>query len=43
MSIEDPRAAAQAADHLRRATGVESHDIALVMGSGWPLRRGGAG
>ena len=36
MSIEDPRAAAQqAADHLRRATGVESHDIALVMGSGW--------
>ena len=36
VSIEDPRtAAAQAADYLRQATGVEQHDIAMVMGSGW--------
>lgn len=27
--------AAQAADRLRELTGVERHDIALVMGSGW--------
>jgi purine-nucleoside phosphorylase len=36
VSIEDPKAtAAQAADHLRRITGVDQHDIAMVMGSGW--------
>ena len=28
-------AAAEAADVLRSKTGVESHDIALVLGSGW--------
>ncbi|WP_026549600.1 purine-nucleoside phosphorylase [Arthrobacter sp. Br18] len=27
--------ARSAADHLARATGVQSHDIALVLGSGW--------
>jgi purine-nucleoside phosphorylase len=27
--------AAEAADRLRQLTGVESHDVALVMGSGW--------
>lgn len=33
---DDPRAAAQAAaEHLAAATGVERHDIALVLGSGW--------
>ena len=32
----DPRtAAAEAAAVLREKTGVEKHDIALVMGSGW--------
>lgn len=28
-------AAAEAADRLRELTGVESHDVALVLGSGW--------
>ncbi|MFN8082299.1 MAG: purine-nucleoside phosphorylase [Kineosporiaceae bacterium] len=27
--------ARQAADHIERATGVASHDVALVLGSGW--------
>ena len=27
--------AKQAADHIRQATGVEKHDIALTLGSGW--------
>ena len=27
--------AEQAADHLRELTGVDSHDVALVLGSGW--------
>ncbi len=32
----DPRtAAADAADRLRELTGAETHDVALVMGSGW--------
>ncbi|MEV6105563.1 purine-nucleoside phosphorylase [Streptomyces sp. NPDC051940] len=32
----DPQAAANAAaDALRRITGAETHDVALVMGSGW--------
>jgi purine-nucleoside phosphorylase len=32
----DPRAAAeQAAVHIAAATGVERHDVALVLGSGW--------
>lgn len=34
--LDDPRAAAQAAaEHIAAATGVERHDIALVLGSGW--------
>ncbi|GAB2599151.1 purine-nucleoside phosphorylase [Streptomyces capparidis] len=34
--ISDPHAAADAAaGRLRALTGVESHDVALVMGSGW--------
>ncbi len=34
--LDDPRGAAQAAaEHLAAATGVERHDIALVLGSGW--------
>lgn len=34
--MTDPyRAAAEAADELRRRTGVDTHDVALVMGSGW--------
>jgi purine-nucleoside phosphorylase len=34
--LEDPyAAAASAADELRKLTGVDSHDVALVMGSGW--------
>ena len=32
----DPYALAQyAASRLRELTGVETHDVALVMGSGW--------
>jgi purine-nucleoside phosphorylase len=35
-SPEDPyAAAAAAADRLRELTGVEQHDVALVLGSGW--------
>lgn len=34
--VTDPKTLAQqAADKFRELTGVESHDIALVMGSGW--------
>ncbi|WP_233507317.1 purine-nucleoside phosphorylase [Jiangella anatolica] len=34
--LDDPHAAARAAaEHLAAATGVERHDIALVLGSGW--------
>ncbi|TDC48501.1 purine-nucleoside phosphorylase [Jiangella ureilytica] len=34
--LDDPRAAAQAAaEYIATATGVERHDIALVLGSGW--------
>jgi purine-nucleoside phosphorylase len=34
--LGDPHAAAvAAADRLRRLTGAETHDVALVMGSGW--------
>jgi purine-nucleoside phosphorylase len=34
--LDDPRAAAEAAaEHIAAATGVERHDIALVLGSGW--------
>src|SRR5689334_1453619 len=34
--MTDPyEAAAEAADRLRELTGVEKHDVALVMGSGW--------
>ncbi|WP_416237239.1 purine-nucleoside phosphorylase [Streptomyces marinisediminis] len=35
MSTDPHRAAAAAADRLRELTGAESHDVALVMGSGW--------
>src|SRR5690242_21581764 len=35
--MTDPyEAAAEAADTLRELTGVETHDVALVLGSGWP-------
>ncbi|TDE15796.1 purine-nucleoside phosphorylase [Jiangella asiatica] len=35
-ALDGPRAGARAAaDHLAAATGVERHDIALVLGSGW--------
>ncbi|TDD72067.1 purine-nucleoside phosphorylase [Jiangella aurantiaca] len=34
--LDDPQAAAlAAAEHVAAATGVERHDIALVLGSGW--------
>lgn len=36
MTTSEPFVLAQAAaDHIARATGVASHDIALVLGSGW--------
>ncbi len=36
MSNDEPRALAQqAADTIRERTGVERHDVALVLGSGW--------
>lgn len=36
MTTSEPFVLAQAAaDHIARATGVPSHDIALVLGSGW--------
>ena len=36
MTTPDPyAAAAEAADKLRELTGVEAHDVALVLGSGW--------
>jgi purine-nucleoside phosphorylase len=36
MTTTDPyEAAAEAADKLRELTGVETHDVALVLGSGW--------
>src|SRR3954469_13704567 len=34
--VDDPYALArQAADRLRELTGIERHDVALVLGSGW--------
>jgi purine-nucleoside phosphorylase len=36
LLYKDPLAAAQvAADEIAKRTGIASHDIALVMGSGW--------
>ncbi len=36
MTIEDPyELAAQAAAAIRSATGIDRHDVALVLGSGW--------
>jgi purine-nucleoside phosphorylase len=36
MTTTDPyAAAAEAADKLRELTGVKTHDVALVLGSGW--------
>jgi purine-nucleoside phosphorylase len=40
VSLDDPRVdpravAAAAADRIRELTGVERHDVALVLGSGW--------
>lgn len=35
-ALDDPRAAAQAAaSYIAAATGIERHDVALVLGSGW--------
>ncbi|MDF2847439.1 MAG: purine-nucleoside phosphorylase, partial [Oerskovia sp.] len=40
LSLDDPTTdpflvARAAADHIAEATGIEGHDVALVLGSGW--------